>query len=219
MSVERLPEATARRLPVYYRHLRTLLALGRQRVSSAEVGDSLRIDSATIRRDFSYLGELGKKGYGYSVPFLVRILQGVLGQDESVRVVLIGVGNLGTALCRYSFYRHERMNIVAAFDVDPAKIGAHVDAVPVYGMDQLAGYVAREGVEIAILTVPAMHAQESADAVVQAGVKGILNFAPRMLNVPSAVRVHQIDMTTELQVLVYHLRANAKAGDEERAEP
>ena len=213
MSVERLPEATARRLPVYYRHLRALLALGRQRVSSAEVGDALRIDSATIRRDFSYLGELGKKGYGYSVPFLVQILQGVLGQDEYVRVVLIGVGNLGTALCRYNFYRHERMNIVAAFDVDPAKIGTHIDAVPIYGMDQLAAYVREEAVEIAILTVPASHAQDSAEAVVRAGIRGILNFAPHTLDLPPSVRVHQIDMSTELQVLVYHLRANARLAD------
>lgn len=207
MNVERLPAATARRLPLYYRHLQSLHALGRLRVSSAEVGDALHIDSATVRRDFSQLGELGRKGYGYSVSYLVEILEGVLGQDEVVRVALIGVGNLGTALCRYNFFGNKRMSIVGAFDVDPAKVGALIDSVPVHDMQDLASFVQELRIEVAILTVPAGAAQEAADAAADAGIRGILSFAPRALTVPPHVRVHHIDVTTELQILIYYVRA------------
>lgn len=211
MNVERLPAATARRLPLYYRHLQTLHALGRLRVSSAEVGDALHIDSATVRRDFSRLGELGRKGYGYSVSYLVEILEGVLGQDEIVHVALIGVGNLGTALCRYNFFGDRRMSIVGAFDVDPLKVGLRVDSVPVHPMRDLGPFVKDRGIEVAILTVPAGAAQEAADAAVEAGIRGILSFAPRALTVPSHVRVHHIDVTTELQILIYYVRTGGRA--------
>lgn len=210
MNVERLSAATARRLPLYYRHLQNLHAIGCQRVSSAEVGDALHIESATVRRDFSHLGELGRKGYGYRVPYLLGILENVLGQDDAVDVVLIGVGNLGTALCRYNFYGNKRMRIAGAFDIDPDKAGSLVDRVPVYSMRMLSEFVADHDIEIAILTVPAVGAEEAARQAVEAGIRGILNFAPRTLNVPDHVRVHQIDVTTELQILVYYLRTDAR---------
>ncbi|MCY0869613.1 MAG: redox-sensing transcriptional repressor Rex [Firmicutes bacterium] len=206
MAINQLPIATARRLPIYHRYLQTLSSMGKERVSSAEVGQALHIDSATVRRDFSHLGELGKKGYGYSVPYLVEVLQSVLMQDELVHVILVGVGNLGTALCKYNFYRSRQMSIVAAFDVDPEKIGHGVDGIPVFPVDQLVEYVHAHRIDVAILAVPAAVAQATVDLVVGSGIRGILNFSPRTLVVPDEVRVRQIDMTTELQTLVYYLR-------------
>ncbi|KYP80126.1 redox-sensing transcriptional repressor Rex [Ferroacidibacillus organovorans] len=216
MAFDRLPVVTARRLPLYYRYLQTLVALGKQRVSSAEVSAALHIDSATIRRDFSYLGELGRKGYGYNVDYLLRFLQDFLKQDEIVKVILVGVGNLGTALCRYDFYRSKQMNIVAAFDVDPLKLGQEIEGIPVHAVKDLESFVKREGVEIAILAVPASSAQVTADLVVRAGVLGILNFTPRTLSVPPDVRVHHIDVTTELQILVYYLKRGQRQDDPQK---
>lgn len=206
MGAEHIPVVTARRLPLYYRYLESLLAVGKQRVSSAELSEALKIDPATIRRDFSYLGELGKKGYGYNVAYVVRFLQDFLLHDEYVSVVLLGVGNLGTALCRYNFYRSQQMNITAAFDVDPQKVGQSIEGIRVYPFEQLLDYVKERRVDVAILAVPSGAAQSAANLVVSAGIHGILSFTPPPLHVPPHVRVHHIDLTTELQILAYFLK-------------
>lgn len=206
MDEQKIPQVTAKRLPLYYRYLEKMHAIGKKRISSAQLSEALQIDSATIRRDFSYLGELGKKGYGYNVNYLLQFLRNFLRQDEVTNVVLVGVGNLGTALLRYNFYRSHNTKIVAGFDNDPAKIGTEVDGIPVLSMDRFKEVAELHNVEVAILTVPASVAQTTADQIVEAGIRGILNFTPARLNVPPKVRIHHIDLTTELQTLIYFLK-------------
>ena len=202
----KIPHVTAKRLPLYYRFLEKLHLMGKQRVSSAQLSKELLIDPATIRRDFSYLGELGKKGYGYNVSYLLQFLRDFLKQDEVTNVVLVGVGNLGTALLHYNFYKSRNTKIVAAFDHDQHKVNREIDGIPVYSIEKLKEVVSLFRVEVAILTVPANVAQDVAEQCVDSGIKGILNFTPARLTVPAPIRVHHIDLTTELQTLVYFLK-------------
>ncbi|MCZ0756482.1 redox-sensing transcriptional repressor Rex [Anoxybacillus sp. J5B_2022] len=201
----KIPQATAKRLPLYYRFLKNLHASGKLRVSSAELSEAVKVDSATIRRDFSYFGALGKKGYGYNVSYLLSFFRKTLDQDEITEVVLVGVGNLGTAFLNYNFMKNNNTQIVMAFDVDEAKVGTEVGGVPVYHLDELEERL-NERITVAILTVPAYVAQSITDRLVQKGIKGILNFTPARLNVPETIRVHHIDLAIELQSLVYFLK-------------
>jgi redox-sensing transcriptional repressor len=202
----KIPQATAKRLPLYYRFLKNLHTSGKQRVSSAELSEAVKVDSATIRRDFSYFGALGKKGYGYNVNYLISFFRKTLDQDELTRVALIGVGNLGTAFLNYNFLKNNNTKIECAFDVDPEKMGTTIREVPVYHMDDLEKVLAETDISVAILTVPAQVAQLITDRLVKANVKGILNFTPARLNVPPLIRVHHIDLAVELQSLVYFLK-------------
>ncbi|QPC48204.1 redox-sensing transcriptional repressor Rex [Mangrovibacillus cuniculi] len=202
----KIPQATAKRLPLYYRFLKNLHASGKQRVSSAELSEAVKVDSATIRRDFSYFGALGKKGYGYNVHYLITFFRKTLDQDELTKVALIGVGNLGTAFLHYNFLKNNNTKIEMAFDVSNEKVGSEIGDVPVYHMDELERFLEVEDIQVAILTVPAPVAQSITDRLVSSDIKGILNFTPARLNVPSHIRVHHIDLAVELQTLVYFLK-------------
>ncbi|AHL70446.1 MULTISPECIES: redox-sensing transcriptional repressor Rex [Bacillus] len=203
----KIPQATAKRLPLYYRFLKNLHASGKQRVSSAELSDAVKVDSATIRRDFSYFGALGKKGYGYNVDYLLTFFRKTLDQDEMTNVMLIGVGNLGTAFLHYNFIKNNNTKISMAFDVNESKIGSEIGGVPVYDLDKLEEHVQEVGdIPVAILTVPAVAAQSITDRLIALGIKGILNFTPARLNVPEHIRIHHIDLAVELQSLVYFLK-------------
>lgn len=201
----KIPQATAKRLPLYYRFLKNLHASGKQRVSSAELSDAVKVDSATIRRDFSYFGALGKKGYGYNVNYLLSFFRKTLDQDEVTKVTLIGVGNLGTAFLHYNFTKNNNTLISLAFDVDEKKIGTEIGDVPIYNLADLEKHLP-EDVTVAILTVPAQAAQPITDRLIAKGIKGILNFTPARLNVPEEIRIHHIDLAVELQSLVYFLK-------------
>lgn len=202
----KIPQATAKRLPLYYRFLKNLHSSGKQRVSSAELSEAVKVDSATIRRDFSYFGALGKKGYGYNVNYLLSFFRKTLDQDELTKVALIGVGNLGTAFLNYNFLKNNNTKIEMAFDVAEDKIGTEIGTVPIYHMDDLEEKVVEANIQVAILTVPSMVAQPITDRLAQCTVKGILNFTPARLNVPSSIRVHHIDLAVELQSLIYFLK-------------
>ncbi|MCM3241032.1 redox-sensing transcriptional repressor Rex [Heyndrickxia sp. FSL K6-6286] len=202
----KIPQATAKRLPLYYRFLKNLHSSGKQRVSSAELSEAVKVDSATIRRDFSYFGALGKKGYGYNVNYLLSFFRKTLDQDEVTKVALIGVGNLGTAFLNYNFMKNNNTKIEIAFEVDPDKVGKKVGQVPVYHLDELVPRLIEEDISVVILTIPAEVAQGVTDEVTKSNVKGILNFTPARLNVPSSIRVHHIDLAVELQSLVYFLK-------------
>ncbi|WP_216831750.1 redox-sensing transcriptional repressor Rex [Alkalihalobacterium elongatum] len=201
----KIPQATAKRLPLYYRYLENLNASGKQRVSSSELSEAVKVDSATIRRDFSYFGALGKKGYGYNVNYLLSFFRKTLDQDELTKVILIGVGNLGTAFLNYNFAKNNNTKIVMAFDVAEEKVGQEMGGVKIYNLDQLEEQLDPE-VTVAILTVPAQSAQKIADRLVSVGISGILNFTPARLTVPENVRVHHIDLSVELQALIYFLK-------------
>ncbi len=201
----KIPQATAKRLPLYYRFLEGLQASGKHRVSSSELSEAVKVDSATIRRDFSYFGALGKKGYGYNVSYLLSFFRKTLDQDELTQVALVGVGNLGTAFLKYNFSKSNNTRIEMAFDVDESVVGEVIGEVPVHHFKDLGKHI--EGkVEVAILTVPSQYAQGIAEELVEAGIKGILNFTPARLSLPDHVRVHHIDLSVELQSLIYFMK-------------
>ncbi|WP_071461348.1 redox-sensing transcriptional repressor Rex [Bacillus massilinigeriensis] len=202
----KIPQATAKRLPLYYRFLLNLHSSGKQRVSSAELSEAVKVDSATIRRDFSYFGALGKKGYGYNVNYLLTFFRKTLDQDETTKVALIGVGNLGTAFLNYNFSKNNNTKIEIAFDVDAGKVGKNIGNVPIFHMDELDAKLIEEGIQVAILTVPSSVAQPITDRLVASNIKGILNFTPARLNVPADIRIHHIDLAVELQSLIYFLK-------------
>src|SRR5699024_8923572 len=191
----KIPQATAKRLPLYYRFLNNLNHQGKKRVSSKELSEAVKVDSATIRRDFSYFGALGKKGYGYNVEYLLGFFRKTLDQDEVTDVALIGVGNLGTAFLHYNFLRNNNTDIVMAFDADPKKINTTVGGIPVYDINDLQEKI--NDIEVAILTVPAEEAEQIASMLVDIGISGILNFTPARITVPEHVRVHHIDLAVE----------------------
>ncbi|MFD6439644.1 redox-sensing transcriptional repressor Rex [Peribacillus sp. NPDC060186] len=202
----KIPQATAKRLPLYYRFLKNLHSSGKQRVSSAELSEAVKVDSATIRRDFSYFGALGKKGYGYNVNYLLSFFRKTLDQDELTKVALIGVGNLGTAFLNYNFLKNNNTKIEMAFEVSEDKVGKRIADVPIYHMDQIDTLLQENNITAAILTVPAQVAQTITDRLVKADIKGILNFTPARLTVPPTIRVHHIDLAVELQSLIYFLK-------------
>lgn len=203
-SQNKIPQATAKRLPLYYRFLNNLHLQGKSRVSSKELSEAVKVDSATIRRDFSYFGALGKKGYGYNVEYLLGFFRKTLDQDETTKVALIGVGNLGTAFLHYNFTKNNNTKIEMAFDLDPNKIGTEAGGVPIYSIDNMEDHL--EDVQAAILTVPGAVAQNIAERLVASGITGILNFTPARITVPDEVRVHHIDLSVELQSLIYFMK-------------
>jgi len=202
----KIPQATAKRLPLYYRFLKNLHSSGKQRVSSAELSEAVKVDSATIRRDFSYFGALGKKGYGYNVNYLLSFFRKTLDQDELTKVALIGVGNLGVAFLNYNFLKNNNTKIEVAFDIAEDKIGTSIGEVAIHHMDVLEKVILEHDIQVAILTVPAAVAQTITDRLIDSSIKGILNFTPARLTVPASVRIHHIDLAVELQSLVYFLK-------------
>ena len=202
----KIPKATLKRLPLYYRFVNTLYNSNVDRVSSKELSEGLQIDSATIRRDFSYFGELGKKGYGYNVNFLLNFFKTTLQQDMITKVAIIGIGNLGTALVKYNFSINDRMKITAAFDASPDIIGKKVGNLEVFDMKNFEKIANETGIQVVILTVPGNVAQDVANLVTNAGINGILNFTPERLTVPHGVHVHHIDLGVELQSLIFFMK-------------
>ena len=201
----KIPRATAKRLPIYFRYLTFLNDAGTDRISSSELSDAIKFDAATIRRDFSYFGALGKRGYGYEVKALLDFFANVLDQDSLINVALIGAGNLGQALLNFNFHQSSNIRISAAFDADEKRTGTILAGVPIYKMSELKEQISAQRINIAILTVPQGVAQDITDQLVSAGVKGILNFTPLRVTVPANVRVQNVDLTNELQTLVYFI--------------
>ncbi|WP_155286384.1 redox-sensing transcriptional repressor Rex [Lacticaseibacillus zhaodongensis] len=205
MTSSVIPKATAKRLPLYYRYLQFLADSGTERISSTELAAAVKVDSATIRRDFSYFGALGKRGYGYDVTALVTFFRKILNQDRLTNVALVGVGNMGQALLHYNFRQSNNIRISAAFDNNEEIAGTIKSGVPVYPMSQLVQQLGDQQIKIAILTVTDDAAQEISDELIEAGVRGIMNFTPVRITVPSTVRVQNVDLATELQTLIYFL--------------
>ncbi|MBS3452296.1 redox-sensing transcriptional repressor Rex [Staphylococcus aureus] len=202
----KIPRATLKRLPLYYRFVSSLKSKGIDRVNSKAISDALQIDSATIRRDFSYFGELGKKGYGYNIDSLLDFFKSELSESDMIKIAIVGVGNLGKALLTYNFSIHDDMTITEAFDVKEDVIGQKIGNVIVKDNDELITTLKKEEIDVVILTTPERVAQKVADELVQAGVKGILNFTPGRINTPSDVQVHQIDLGIELQSLLFFVK-------------
>ncbi|MGX7108907.1 redox-sensing transcriptional repressor Rex [Facklamia miroungae] len=203
--VKEIPRATAKRLPIYHRYLRYLYNAGKTRISSTELSDAVKVDSATIRRDFSYFGALGKRGYGYDVEYLLQFFGKTLNQDRLTTTALIGVGSLGNALLNYNFRKSNNVRIGAGFDINPDIIGTVHSGIPIYSIDELEEQLEMQAIEVAILTVPQEYADGIMERLIAAGIKGVLNFTPLRFEVPDTVRVQNVDLTNELQTLIYFI--------------
>ncbi|RMG85184.1 MAG: redox-sensing transcriptional repressor Rex [Candidatus Dadabacteria bacterium] len=206
----KVPEATIKRLSIYMRVLRDLEKKGVEVISSAELADICGVNAAQIRKDLTYFGEFGVRGVGYYVKELHFDIRKVLGLNQKRNVALIGVGNLGRALASYRSFAEHGYVFVAAFDVDPQKVGTFLPSgIAIEHLDELPRVAREKRIEIAIITTPAEAAQEAVDAAVRAGIRGILNFAPVQVSVPDHVKLKRVDLTTEFDNLVYHLSSGA----------
>lgn len=202
-QLKKLPKATAKRLPLYLRNLKVLDSNNVTRIKSREFAEITQVPSATIRRDFSYLGELGRSGYGYEVPFLIEVFSELLETDEKKRIALVGVGNLGKALLNNNFRRNENLKITCVFDNNPELVGTYYEGYYVHAMDEFKDIVQTENITVAITTVPSHSSQEAVDLIVAGGITAILNFAPDRVVVPANVNMRYIDLTTELLTLIF----------------
>ena len=205
-----IPRATAKRLSLYYRIFKRFNAEKIEKANSKQIAEAIGIDSATVRRDFSYFGELGRRGFGYDVKKLMNFFADLLNDNAITNVMIVGVGNMGRALLHYRFHERNKMKVVMAFDTDDhPEVGSTTsDGIPIYGISQIKEKILPGNVQTAILTVPSVKAQEVASILVQAGVKGILCFSPVNLSLPRDVVVQYVDLTSELQTLLYFMRKN-----------
>jgi redox-sensing transcriptional repressor len=202
---------TVNRLSVYLRSLRALEARGVASVSSHQLADEFNLSASQIRKDLAQFGEFGVRGVGYGVAGLAAKISHLLGLDHSRRAVIVGIGNLGTALARYPSFNAESFFVVAGVDSDPAKVGRKVGRVPVYAMEELARVVAETGATMAILAVPADAAPAAHAAVAAAGIRAVLNFAPVSLVSTRGCRVKNLDLRIHLEELAFFLEEDDSA--------
>lgn len=204
MEQRRIPKATVARLPGYLQVLVEVAEAGTTTISSDELARGTGLNSAKVRKDLSFLGSYGTRGVGYQVAELTTTISRVLGLTSDRRVIIVGVGNLGSALASYDGFERQGFEVVALIDADPAKVGTRVGEHVVASIDDLERIVREREVTFAVISTPAAHAQEAVDTVVGAGVTAILSFAPCQLSVPGQVTVRTVDLSTELQILSFY---------------
>ncbi|MGI8731704.1 MAG: redox-sensing transcriptional repressor Rex [Pyrinomonadaceae bacterium] len=207
MKSEKISELTTNRLSVYLRCLNTLAAARITTISSQALAEQFNLNSAQIRKDLGYFGEFGVRGVGYYVEDLRDHITKILGLDTAHRVAIIGAGRLGTALANYQGIAKSNFTVVALFDNDAEKIGTHLGsaAVQVFDVKHIARVVKQDGVDVAVIAVPARAAQKVLNQVMAAGVRAVLNFAPASLSARLGVKVKTVDLMTSLESLSYFL--------------
>lgn len=200
----KVPEVTVGRLSLYLRCLNELEEEGIEVVSSAELGRRCGVNPAQIRKDLAYFGEFGTRGVGYCVKELREDIKRVMGLHKTWEVALVGVGNLGTALLRYRGFQQHGFRLSVAFDVDLE--GKNVpEGCELHHASEMEQVIKERGIKIGIITVHYSQAQEVAEKLAKAGVKGILNFAPARIRLPNKVVVKNVDMGIELEILTFYL--------------
>ena len=196
---------TLNRLSLYLRCLHSLEDEGVGRISSLQLAQQFHLSAAQIRKDLAQFGEFGIRGVGYEVPKLIERLTSLLGLNRLHPLIIVGVGNLGSALAASVGFNSGNFRVVAGLDNDPAKIGHKVGGVQVHDASETAAVVAATGAEIGILTVPAEAAQDNYDRLVAAGIRSVLNFSPIRLRLAAAVRTKDVDLRIDLEELSYYL--------------
>ncbi|MDK2812424.1 MAG: redox-sensing transcriptional repressor [Petrotoga sp.] len=206
MKSPKVPKPTIKRLAMYNRFLRELREDGIPKTSSHEIAEALNIKASQVRKDLSYFGEFGKRGVGYDVENLCLKIHKILGTERVWNVAIIGVGNLGKAISHYPELEKYKFKIVAAYDVDKRKINSVLlPGILIKHIKELKNKNNDLDFEIAILTVPSNVAQEVANILIEAGVKGILNFAPVTLNSDDRVVIENVDFVVSLKTLTYEI--------------
>ena len=205
------PKAVVSRLSLYLRELQHLERDGRETISSTDLGRLLGFTDAQVRKDLAYFGQFGYPGVGYRCAELIGEIKRILGVNRPWPVALVGLGNLGRALIGYRGFAQQGFHIAAAFDVDESKVGQQIGDVAVHHLDRLPQIVAEKNIKLAIIAVPATAAQQIADRLAEAGIDGVLNFAPVTLSLPEGVRLIGVDLAIELEQLAYAV-ANRPSG-------
>ena len=201
----RISPAVIKRLPRYFRYLRELLETGRTRISSGELSKMMSVTASQIRQDLNCFGGFGQQGYGYNVEYLYGKISEILGVDEGYRAVIVGAGHLGKALMSYVGFKQYGLEIIAAFDSDPSLWNTAFNGITVFPPEKMADIAERLKLHIGIITVPAPHAQEVCDRLVEAGVRAIWNFAPVDLVLPEGVAVNNVHLSDSLHILSYRM--------------
>lgn len=205
MKSFKIPRTTVERLPIYYRALLGMEKREIEVISSQALGERTGIPSAQVRKDLSYYGEFGRRGVGYEVSILRRHLQKILGLERDWPMVIVGAGNLGRALVNYQGFLRHGLEVRAVFDSDPRVIGTYIHNLRVEGPEIMEKRIQEEGAHLGIIAVPAEAAQEVADRLITAGIRGIWNFSPEHLRVPQGVILRNEDLSVGLMALIYHL--------------
>jgi redox-sensing transcriptional repressor len=201
-----IPRKTVYRLSLYYRALQRLRSSQIATVSSAALAKAAGVKPTQLRKDLTYFGQFGIRGLGYEVEALSNKITEALGTERLQPVILVGAGNLGAALLHYGGVAKEGFEIAAAFDSEPSPRRATGFRGPLLPMKEMAAFIKKGSIKMAILAVPAAAAQEVATALVAAGIMGILNFSPTLLQVPEGVVVNNVDLALELENLSYFIR-------------
>jgi redox-sensing transcriptional repressor len=206
-----IPDIVIRRLPIYVRTLRSLQESGIGNVSSDQLAELIGVTAAQIRRDLSYFGKFGKQGKGYETLHLEQAISQILQLDHTWDVALAGFGSLGHAIAHYRGFEPSSFRIAAVFDRNPEQLGRQIDGVTIMSDRCIAGEVARLGIQIGIIAVPAASAQGVANALMEGGAHALINYAPVVLRTPSHVLVREIDPIWALQSMTYYLDARTPA--------
>ena len=200
-----IPNPAVRRLSLYLRQLQAFARKDRKTISSKQLGESLNLTDAQVRKDLAYFGQFGHPGIGYRVDELIVKVKQILGTDKIWNVLLVGAGNLGRALMAYKGFDAKGFRIAAVFDSDPAKIGKRQGSFIIQPPSELAATIQRDNIRLAIIAVPADTAQEVADQLVESGIRGLLNFAPVSLSVPSEVALNAVDLAVQLEQISFQV--------------
>ncbi|MGF7186469.1 redox-sensing transcriptional repressor [Desulfitispora alkaliphila] len=206
MKTYKIPEASIIRLSVYSRYLNQLDNKGVLTISSGEIAEGVGVSPAQVRKDLAYFGEFGTRGVGYNVKDLNRHMMKILGLNKAWKIVIVGAGNLGKALSFYKGFHERGLSVVGLFDKNTDLIGEMVGNNRVMCIGELEQFVREEQVDIGVIAVPSKYAQETADVLVEAGIKAILNFAPKALvDVPNTVELRNVDLAVNLEILTFNM--------------
>ena len=206
MESKNISPAVIKRLPRYYRYLGDLLKSGIDRISSKELSERMQVTASQIRQDLNNFGGFGQQGYGYNVEYLYNEIAKILGLDKDYNLIIVGAGNLGTAITNYTDFAKRGFYVKQVFDIKPELIGKKIGDIEILGMDSLPDYIENNQVDIAAITVPKEMATETAAKLVKCGIKAIWNFAPVDLRLPKDVIVETIHLSDTLMRLSYSLK-------------
>lgn len=212
-SEKKISQSVIRRLPRYYRYLKDLLDKDTERVSSRELSEMMHITASQVRQDFNCFGGFGQQGYGYSVKALYDEIEEILGVTDRFKLIIIGAGNIGTALSKHDNLKKSGFDIIAIFDHKESIFGKKINGIEIRDINKLEEYLTENKVDIAVLAVPYNQANELAKIVTELGIKAIWNFSPGDLHVPQDVVIENVHLVDSLMVLGYNLNENKKNVD------
>ena len=213
MSEKTISKAVIKRLPRYYRYLGELRLQGVKRISSGELSDQMQVTASQIRQDLNNFGGFGQQGYGYNVSFLFDEIGKILGVDTRKNIIVMGAGNMGQALTKYTNFRSYGFDIIGIFDVDPNLVGRQVNGIYIQELRDVKMFVESHHVDIAVLAVPKEAANTTAEHLVELGIKAFWNFAHVDLNVPDDIVVENVHLSDSLMKLTYNITRKEQEND------